>query len=108
MLRHEIRHRAFDRRAAAVGAMGSGARYSSTGRSALPDRAGQRARTIGPGYRGAVVHQPQYRDFVAQAFLCAAFGRLWKIAPGRGRKPIYDMGKISAIVTPPCKPSRKA
>ena len=31
-------------------------------------------------------------------FSAQRLGGLWKIAPGRGRKPIYDMGKISAIV----------
>jgi hypothetical protein len=32
---------------------------------------------------------------------------LWEIAPGRGRKPTYDVPRSKRSWIPPCRPSRK-
>ena len=74
MLRHEFPDRTFLRRATAAPAMGSGPRYSSAGGDALPDRISECPRALRCGDLRAVIDQPQYRDFMADAIFRAALG----------------------------------
>jgi len=47
---------------------------------------------------GATFGKPPYGESVAEAFSAEGLDGLWDIAPGRGRKPIYEIDKIAALV----------
>ena len=77
--------------------VGPSARRSAAGGVALPDHSRRCCRRIRCRDREAAFGQPQHGDSVAQA-LHRRLDRLWDIAPGRGRRPKYEIDKIAVIV----------
>src|SRR5438876_11167434 len=65
---------------------------------ALSDRCGSRCREVRCRYCGAAFGEPEYGDSLAEALWRGGLDGLWDIAPGRGRKPLYEIDKIAAIV----------
>jgi hypothetical protein len=75
-----------------------GARDSSASSSSLSDHSRCRGRRGRFRYCPATFRKPDTVILWRKRFVELRLDGLWDIAPGRSRKPIYEMDKIAAIV----------